>query len=297
MEKPSERKAWVTFGLLSSSHPDPAPNFCRWTITDLASSNGTILNDIQLEPSVPSVLSDGDVIKIGEVTSIKVLFEVTGCGSECNSGNARRNHRRGAVGRGKRVVELGVIGENTLGYRNNLRGKTEKIVVLENEGGEMGNNEEGKVRGRRTRGSNKVSENSCEETEGKMDNVGKVSLRMTRISQKEENSGALENGKEEIVGKVEYVGEVKGKGGRNVSVRRARGSKEEEKSGGSEDLDEIRDEDCVHRLMKAGQRARVRRTRLDLIWVSMKVERQGKVQERKRMYLWNPLKRINWWKN
>ncbi|KAL2515931.1 FHA domain-containing protein-like [Forsythia ovata] len=161
----------------------------------------------------------------------------------------------------------------------------------------MGNNEVGKVRGRRTRGSNKVSENSCEETDGKMDNVGKVSLRMTRISQKEENSGALENGKEEIVGKVEYVGEVKGKGGRNVSVRRARSSKEGEKLGGSEDLDEIRDEDCVHSLMKAGQRARVRRTRLDLIWVSMKVERQGKVQEGKRMYLWNPLKRINWWKN
>ncbi|KAL2453608.1 hypothetical protein Adt_48892 [Abeliophyllum distichum] len=98
--------------------------------------------------------------------------------------------------------------------------------------------------------------------------------------------------REEIGGKAEYVGEVKGKGGRNASVRRARSSKEEEKLGGSKDLDEIRDEDCVQSLLKAGQRVRVRRTRLDLIWVS-KAERQGKVQEGKRMYLCKPQKRIN----
>lgn len=242
-----------------NSHPGPASNYCGWTITDLASSNGTILNDAELDPSEPSVLSDGDVVKIGELTSIRVKFEVTGCEGECNVGKARRNTRRRAAGRGRRVVELVGIDEGSelaiedkLGDRNNLRGMAGngKDVVLESEGGELRNNDEGKVRGRRTRGSIRVLENNCEE----MDNAGKVSLK-TISAQTEVNSGALENGKEEIVEEVEYVGKVKMKGGRNVSTRRTRSAKDEEKL---EDLDEIGDGPS---LMKAGQRASVRRTR------------------------------------
>nr|GMC80562.1 FHA domain-containing protein At4g14490-like [Ipomoea batatas] len=44
----------------------------KWFIRDLGSSNGTFLNDGKLDPSCPACLSDCDVIKIGELTSIKV---------------------------------------------------------------------------------------------------------------------------------------------------------------------------------------------------------------------------------
>ncbi|KAK9713684.1 hypothetical protein RND81_06G044300 [Saponaria officinalis] len=47
-------------------------NLGKWVITDLDSSNGTILNSSQLKPFSPFVIDDGDVIKVGETTLIKV---------------------------------------------------------------------------------------------------------------------------------------------------------------------------------------------------------------------------------
>nr|GMD71426.1 FHA domain-containing protein At4g14490-like [Ipomoea batatas] len=44
----------------------------KWVIRDLGSSNGTFLNDGKLDSSCPACLSDCDVVKIGELTSIKV---------------------------------------------------------------------------------------------------------------------------------------------------------------------------------------------------------------------------------
>ncbi|KAL2515146.1 hypothetical protein Fot_29117 [Forsythia ovata] len=70
-----------------------------------------------------SVLSDGDVVKIGELTSIIVKFDVTGCKGEDNIGKTRRNPRRGAAGRGQRMVELMVIDEDFelgLGFKDKL---------------------------------------------------------------------------------------------------------------------------------------------------------------------------------
>ncbi|KAL2510424.1 FHA domain-containing protein [Forsythia ovata] len=101
----SSKHVLIQFGPNLDS--DTAPNCCQWTITDLASSNGTILNDTQLEPFEPSVLSDGDVVKIGED----------------NIGKTRRNPRRGAAGRGQRMVELMVIDEDSelgLGFKDKL---------------------------------------------------------------------------------------------------------------------------------------------------------------------------------
>nr|GLL46686.1 uncharacterized protein LOC109187176 isoform X4 [Ipomoea trifida] len=44
----------------------------KWVIRDLGSSNDTFLNDGKLDPSCAACLSDCDVVKIGELTSIKV---------------------------------------------------------------------------------------------------------------------------------------------------------------------------------------------------------------------------------
>ncbi|XP_039827912.1 ABC transporter F family member 4-like [Panicum virgatum] len=49
-----------------------APPAARWAVTDLESSNGTLLNGAPLVPTVPAPLSDGDLIKIGETTVLSV---------------------------------------------------------------------------------------------------------------------------------------------------------------------------------------------------------------------------------
>lgn len=48
------------------------PEITRWVITDLGSSNGTCINGSLILPDEPCSLSDGDLIKIGERTSISV---------------------------------------------------------------------------------------------------------------------------------------------------------------------------------------------------------------------------------
>ncbi|XP_002463937.1 FHA domain-containing protein At4g14490 [Sorghum bicolor] len=49
--------------------PPPA---ARWAVTDLGSSNGTLLNGTPLVATIPAPLSDGDLIKIGETTVLAV---------------------------------------------------------------------------------------------------------------------------------------------------------------------------------------------------------------------------------
>ncbi|XP_068654797.1 FHA domain-containing protein At4g14490-like isoform X2 [Aristolochia californica] len=51
-------------------------NGVNWTISDLDSSNGTFLNESQINALKPFNLSDGDTIKIGERTSFLVKVEV-----------------------------------------------------------------------------------------------------------------------------------------------------------------------------------------------------------------------------
>ncbi|CAN6297933.1 unnamed protein product [Urochloa humidicola] len=48
------------------------PPAARWAVTDLGSSNGTLLNEAPLVPTVPTPLSHGDLIKIGESTVLAV---------------------------------------------------------------------------------------------------------------------------------------------------------------------------------------------------------------------------------
>ncbi|XP_062213278.1 spore wall protein 2-like [Phragmites australis] len=54
--------------------PPPA---ARWAITDVGSSNGTLLNGAPLVPTVPAPLSHGDRIKIGENTVLAVSIAAT----------------------------------------------------------------------------------------------------------------------------------------------------------------------------------------------------------------------------
>ncbi|XP_010440456.1 PREDICTED: FHA domain-containing protein At4g14490-like [Camelina sativa] len=48
----------------------------NWAIQDLGSSNGTVLNSTALDSETPVDLRDGDVIKLGEYTSVVVNFVI-----------------------------------------------------------------------------------------------------------------------------------------------------------------------------------------------------------------------------
>uniref|UniRef100_A0A0V0IM18 Putative FHA domain-containing protein-like n=1 Tax=Solanum chacoense TaxID=4108 RepID=A0A0V0IM18_SOLCH len=141
-----------------------------WVINDLGSSNGTFLNTIALDPSRPTKLTDGDIIKIGEETSIKVKIDAMEVHPveeiESKGKNTRRNTGR--------VKGLGVIDENReLGLGNGGIGNvavgskraTRSSKNVKNEAGNVDEVEnftaieaenERKGKPRRTRGSRKV---------------------------------------------------------------------------------------------------------------------------------------------
>ncbi|XP_073278677.1 FHA domain-containing protein At4g14490-like [Primulina huaijiensis] len=196
----------------------------RWTVMDLGSSNGTVLNDTQVQPSEPAVLSDGDVVKIGETTMIMVKFENNGGESEGDDGNGRRNVRRGRKNQG---VELEVIDEvsvlglegNVSGSRYNLRGKRAKgkVGILGSESLNLGDDCGAKIVGRRTRGSKaKVLVNGDYENEEEMENMGRLSSKNNKNSSKKENLDDL--GTDTHMSDCEVV-ELEGKGGRITNVR------------------------------------------------------------------------------
>ncbi|XP_010910842.1 uncharacterized protein [Elaeis guineensis] len=77
----------------------------RWVVSDLDTSNGTLVNDAKIRPSIPFPLSDGDSIKIGEMTSISVRIAgeepytdaaAAAVEEEERTGVRRRGRRRGA---------------------------------------------------------------------------------------------------------------------------------------------------------------------------------------------------------
>ncbi|PIN15571.1 hypothetical protein CDL12_11777 [Handroanthus impetiginosus] len=275
-----------------------------WAITDLGSSNGTVLNGVQLEPSEPVVLSEGDVIKIGEMTSIKVKFEVSGGEREVDSKNVRRNARRRVRGQ---VGELGVIDEDSelglgdkhLGSENNLGTgfRNDKYEDLGNKGGKLGVADEEKMRGRRTRGSTAGKlENGVEE------NLGRVSLRRTRSSKKNESLATstidLDEDEENLeTSKMDNVAEAELKQGKKVRGR-PRSSRKIENT--LENLDMNGDKDLGPTGVKGGQGVSVRRTRssrkeedigesgTDLGIVEAKCTRKG-TRGRKKLLVETPL--------
>ncbi|KAJ4766664.1 FHA domain-containing protein [Rhynchospora pubera] len=69
------------------------PEASRWVVSDLDSSNGTILNGSKIQPLVPVPISDHDVISIGEKSQLGVRI-VHGVSLEENKENGDANVRR-----------------------------------------------------------------------------------------------------------------------------------------------------------------------------------------------------------
>ncbi|CAN4077998.1 unnamed protein product [Withania somnifera] len=135
-------------GGISSKHLCIQFEFGFWVINDLGSSNGTFLNKIPIDPVRPTKLTDGDVIKIGEETSIKVKIEEMEV-------DTRRNTRRKGLGVIDENRELG-FGNVGVGLKRTTRSSkrvknelVESFTVIEVDKEREGNS-------RRTRGSRKV---------------------------------------------------------------------------------------------------------------------------------------------
>ena len=61
---------------MSQKHACITWNGKQWRIVDLGSSNGTTVNDVELEEDgEPTALSDGDVVMVGTDTTVKVTIE------------------------------------------------------------------------------------------------------------------------------------------------------------------------------------------------------------------------------
>ncbi|XP_071722682.1 uncharacterized protein [Rutidosis leptorrhynchoides] len=104
----------------------------KWALTDLESSNGTILNEVQLSPLTPVDLNDGDMLKIGEYTSIMVKI-VDSVGEENLKSKSRRNPTR--RGRAKNPVVEEEISKGLervdVGEESRLQQSPEKQVGME----------------------------------------------------------------------------------------------------------------------------------------------------------------------
>ncbi|KAL0008903.1 hypothetical protein SO802_010405 [Lithocarpus litseifolius] len=178
----------------------------KWTIRDLDSSNGTLLNGIELQPNTPHDLSDGDSIAIGEFTSILVNFNN-------DESRLRRNPRR-------RAAEKEPVAEN--------RGRNVGVLRSEEEAEES--EKEKPVRQmstRRTRSARNVrgSEN-VEVVEKKLVPVRQMSTRRTQSAKAVALDSMLENIPENSEAECAEV-EVKGKRRRAGTTRRTRNLGEE----------------------------------------------------------------------
>ncbi|XP_052188429.1 FHA domain-containing protein At4g14490-like [Diospyros lotus] len=187
---------------VSSKHLSIESKEGKWVVTDLDSSNGTILNGSALRALSPAELRDGDVVKIGELTSIKVSIEA----ALRHDAPPRRNPRR-RLGK----AELASIGEDSelgLGF-----------------GGELGNGaaaENRRGRGRPRRGGAVESEPEEGTVEAvkveEFENLGpkavvpkqgrQVSTRRTRSSKRKEDSTVDGNACQELEISAQLVGRL-----------------------------------------------------------------------------------------
>ncbi|XP_059644774.1 FHA domain-containing protein At4g14490-like [Cornus florida] len=232
----------------------------KWVLTDLDSSNGTVLNDSKLLPMNPSDLSSDDTIKFGEYTVIKVEIELEG---QCR---LRRNPRRGAkAGELNAVVAVAESRRRKGGAKTNLASVSENCELGLGVCGELGNGVEVVEKNRNQPGRPRrarVLKNEELENVEEMNNVGQIEpknqnqpgrLKRARVLTNKEpekveevnNAGPIEpkkqnrpgrpgrarilkNGELEKVEEVNNVGPIEPKQGRRVSSRRTQSSMKEE---------------------------------------------------------------------
>ncbi|KAK4775670.1 hypothetical protein SAY87_023631 [Trapa incisa] len=129
----------------------------KWALRDLGSSNGTFLNGESVSPDKPYILADGDVVKIGEHTSISVDLDSYFVDSKRIT-RQRAAIRADSVADGSVLVVSGV-------NESKAEGRVLKceVVELEHEGlGNAGTSKEevgpGRMSTRSTRGRKKEME-------------------------------------------------------------------------------------------------------------------------------------------
>ncbi|KAJ6890505.1 hypothetical protein NC651_024110 [Populus alba x Populus x berolinensis] len=103
---------------ISSKHLAIVSESGKWSLQDLDSSNGTTLNSTTLSPYKSFDLRDGDTIKLGELTSILVQFNV-----HEETSQLRRNPSR----RAKESTKVGSVAAN-----RSRRGNEEERENAEN---------------------------------------------------------------------------------------------------------------------------------------------------------------------
>ncbi|GAV69607.1 FHA domain-containing protein [Cephalotus follicularis] len=97
------------------------PHSSKWTLTDLDSSNGTILNSVKLSAHTPTPLHDGDTIKLGEWSSIMIKMNAP------DESRLRRNPRRHVTAKNVKIEVVEVEDEGKL--EDDRRGIEEKPVA------------------------------------------------------------------------------------------------------------------------------------------------------------------------
>ncbi|XP_008356307.3 FHA domain-containing protein At4g14490-like isoform X2 [Malus domestica] len=162
---------------ISSKHLSIESESGKWVLRDLDSSNGTVLNGLDIPPNTPVDLTDGDEIKIGEYTSVEVKI----AGYE--ESRLRRNPRRAAAAAEATAVPV----LESRGRRGRVAKEGEEKAEVE-----RANVEEIEVAGKRGRGrpprARVLKSEAAEE-----DLARQVSTRQTRSSRIEELGKIPEN--------------------------------------------------------------------------------------------------------
>ncbi|XP_057476528.1 FHA domain-containing protein At4g14490-like [Actinidia eriantha] len=227
---------------VSSKHLTIESRPGQWVVTDLDSSNGTVLNGSQLQPLTPSVLSDGDVIKFGEFTSIKVKIEVHGGDSRL-----RRNPNRGTAKEEESGGEV-VVAENRSRRgrsKANLASICEDGALGLGIGGELGNTVGVGAENCGRRGGSKVNLGLIGEDSalglgirGELGSAVGVVMEKPRGRGRPRRGQVVKSEPEKSLCEVESVEElvnvglIEAKQGRQVSTRRTRSLKDKEDSSG-----------------------------------------------------------------
>ncbi|KAJ8555094.1 hypothetical protein K7X08_001592 [Anisodus acutangulus] len=210
---------------ISSKHLNIHFESGSWVINDLGSSNGTFLNTIALDPSKPTKLTDGDIIKIGELTSINVKIEVMEV--DPKGRNTVRNTRRKGLGAIDENCELG-FGNGGVGSKRTTR----SAKNVKNEAGNVGEvdyftaieAEKGNLR--RTRGSRKV-ESVNEAVNIAVVDVERESKRVLRRTRGSRKADSVKDGDDDME-ETESLAVVDVERQKKPSPRRTRGSRKVE---------------------------------------------------------------------